>query len=64
MSCMTHTCRSCGYEDFNNKTRSPGCCPQCGGEMRHFFDEPEERDHERDDEARERREMEAAMRVD
>jgi hypothetical protein len=32
--------------------------------MRHYFDEPEERDYERDDEARERRERDAAMRID
>ena len=64
MSCMTHSCRSCGYEDFNNETRSPVSCPQCGGEMGHYFDEPEDRDYERDDEAQERRDLESAMRVD
>jgi predicted nucleic acid-binding Zn-ribbon protein len=64
MACMEHRCLSCGYVTFNNQARAPGGCPSCGGEMGHYFDEPEERDYERDDEARERRERDAAMRID
>jgi predicted nucleic acid-binding Zn-ribbon protein len=61
---MEHRCLACGYVTFNNQSRSPGGCPACGGEMGHYFDEPEERDEERDEEARERRERDAAMRID
>jgi predicted nucleic acid-binding Zn-ribbon protein len=62
LSCMEHRCLSCGYVTFNNNAHSPGSCPSCGGEMSHYFDEPDEREDERDED--DRGEFASAMRVD
>lgn len=61
---MEHRCLACGYVSFNNQARSPYGCPECGGEMAHYFDEPDERDDDRDDDDRERDDLASAMRVD
>lgn len=39
VACMTHSCLSCDYADFNNDARSPSVCPKCGSDMHHEFDE-------------------------
>ena len=62
MSCMEHICRRCKHAEFNNETHSPSSCPSCGGEMSHYFDEPDEREDERDEDDRD--ELNSAMRVD
>jgi predicted nucleic acid-binding Zn-ribbon protein len=52
MSCMTHDCRTCGHEWFNN-SRAGGLCPKCGSdEVYSTFDEPahDDRDDDREDE--------------
>ncbi len=54
MACMTHTCKGCGWDQFNNKGGPDEWpCPKCGGEefSKHFDEQydRDERDYEEDD---------------
>ena len=40
MGCIEHECRECGHAWFDNWPT--GSCPRCGGEARHWYDEPED----------------------
>ena len=44
MACVTHSCRSCPSEVFNNDAYFPDTCNKCGGDMHHDFDEPDDCD--------------------
>lgn len=46
MACLTHWCRDCDHEWFNNKQGE--CCPECNSSnIKTSFDEPKE-DHSDD----------------
>ena len=52
MACMEHACVRCPWVAFDN-TRGLGACPRCGGDVRHYFDEPEHDDEPDDQEEEE-----------
>jgi len=48
MSCMTHTCTKCGWEEFDNNRDGPGFCVNCGNNrwINKFDEEPDRGEEE------------------